>query len=244
MSVYAGFAGMYDGISTMTGRSAPYPPMEERKYPERFTNDIVRDSLNEVEFKLEQAAVKGDCEWVHSLIEQGADKNAELDKDGKTALMIASELGWIDLVKQLVEVEDVDMEPLSKAGLRAIDYAGKEQFRWPNEIEIADYLKSKGSQYTWWGAACAGDIRRLDVYLQNGQDIDEMNPVLYNWSAMDACIASGCGKAAAFLCARGALLQIRNCHIAVIPEMKWSIGRGDSFMYKELQLEAGEVQKW
>eukprot|EP00971_Amphidinium_carterae_P095098 1881632-Amphidinium_carterae.1 len=31
-----------------------------------------------------------------------------------------------------------------KSGLRAIDYAGKEQFRWPNGLPILDYLKSVG----------------------------------------------------------------------------------------------------
>ena len=29
--------------------------------------------------------------------------------------------------------------------------------------------QSQGSQYTWWGAAFAGDIRRLDTFIQNGQ---------------------------------------------------------------------------
>jgi hypothetical protein len=222
-----------------------YPPLEDRKYPERFTNDYFRDCLPELEFKLEQAAVKGDCAWAHSLVEQGADRNAPLDKDGKTTLMIACELGWIDLVKQLVEVEGVDMDgPISKCGFRAIDYAGKEQFRWPNEIEIADYLKCKGSQYTWWGAAFAGDIRRLDTFIQNGQDINELNPVLWNYNAMDCAIHGGCGKAAGFLVARGAILQIRNCHVPVIDEMLWSIGRGDSFVYKELGMEPGEAKRY
>lgn len=219
--------------------------MEDRKYPERFTNDYFRDCLPELEFKLENAVVKGDTDWVHSLIDQGADKNAILDKEGRTALMIACELGWIDVVKQLVAVERVDMDgTISKCGFRAIDYAGKEQFRWPNEIEIADYLKSKGSQYTWWGAAFAGDIRRLDTYIQNGQDVNEINPVWYNYNAMDCAIHGGCSKAASFLCARGALIQIRNCHVSITDEMLWSIGRGDAFMYKEWGLEKGDAVKY
>jgi len=222
-----------------------YPPMEDRRYPERFTNDFVRDCLPELEFKLEQAAVKGDCEWVHSLIGAGADKDAPLDKDGKTVLMLACELGWMDLVKQLVEVEGVDIDgPISRCGFRAVDYAGKEQFRWPNEIEIVDYLKSKGSQYTWWGAAFSGDIRRLDVFIANGQDTNEINPVLWNYNAVDCAIHGGCSKAASFLVARGGIIQIRNCHFAVIDEMLWSIGRGDSFYYKEQGLELGKPAKW
>lgn len=232
-----GFADMYNSLPH-DDAIATYPPMEERKYPDRYTNDYFRDCLPELEYKLETATVKGDCEWVHSLIEQGADKNAPLDKDGKTALMLACELGWIDLVKQLVEVEDVDVDGiLSKAGLRAIDYAGREQFRWPNELEIADYLKSKGSQYTWWGAAFAGDIRRLDVFIANGQDVNEINPVLWNNNACDCAIGGGQGKATSFLVARGGLIQIRNCTQIIVESMMWSIGREDSFFYKAQRLE-------
>lgn len=236
-------SGVYSEIyNSLPKPESDYPPLEDRKYPDRFTNDYFRDCLDELEFKLEQAVVKGDCQWVHSLIEQGADMHAPLDKEGKTALMIACQLGWIDLVKQLVEVEGVDINgPLSKCGFRAIDYAGKEQFRWPNEIEIADYLKSKGGQYTWWGAAFTGDIRRLETYIQNGQDINEINPVLWNFNAMDCAVNGGCGKAASYLVARGALLQIRNCHVPVVDEMLWSIGRGDAFMYKDWGLEKGKT---
>mmetsp|Transcript_10768 Transcript_10768/g.18894 ORF Transcript_10768/g.18894 Transcript_10768/m.18894 type:complete len:244 (-) Transcript_10768:46-777(-) len=240
-------SALYAEAYSQLGKSSDegYPPLEDRPYPERYTGDFFRDSLPDVLFKLEQAAVKGDCEWAHSLIEMGADKNAALDKEGKTALMIACSLGWIDLVKQLVEVEDVDIDgPMSKCGFRAVDYAGKAQFRWPNDIEIADYLLSKGSQYTWWGAAFSGDIRRLETYLQNGQDINEINPVLWNYNAMDCAIHGGCSRATGFLAARGGLVQMRNCHLAVVDEMLWSIGRGDAFMYKEWGLEEGKFFKF
>lgn len=32
------------------------------------------------------------------------------------------------------------------------------------------WLRSLGSNYTWWGACFAGDVLRIDEYLQNGQD--------------------------------------------------------------------------
>merc|ERR1712113_762931 len=110
-------------------------------YPERYTGDIFRDSLPELEFKLEEAAIRGDVAEVHDLIEQGADKNAPLDKDLRTPLMIACDLGWFNLVKWLIEMEGVDMDgPISRCGFRAIDYAGKNQFRWPNEdMEIVGH---------------------------------------------------------------------------------------------------------
>eukprot|EP00421_Protoceratium_reticulatum_P005215 CAMPEP_0168371504 /NCGR_PEP_ID=MMETSP0228-20121227/7807_1 /TAXON_ID=133427 /ORGANISM="Protoceratium reticulatum, Strain CCCM 535 (=CCMP 1889)" /LENGTH=243 /DNA_ID=CAMNT_0008384397 /DNA_START=66 /DNA_END=797 /DNA_ORIENTATION=+ len=223
-----------------------YPPMEERPFPERFTNDALRDSLPQLEFRLEEACTRGDIQEVHDLINEGADKNAPLDKDLRTPLMIACDLGWFSLVKWLVEIEDVDMDgPISRSGLRAIDYAGKAHFCWPNEdMEVADYLKAMGSNYTWWGACFAGDVKRIEEYLQNGQDINEVNPVLWNFNAVDCAIHGGCGKAAQFLVARGALIQVRNCHVPIWDEMLWSIGRGDAYMYKEWGLEEGSFMKF
>ncbi|CAE7264566.1 rlmJ [Symbiodinium necroappetens] len=211
-----------------------YPPLDERPFPERFTDDFFRDRLPELEFRLEEACVKGNIQEVHDLILEGANKNAPLDKELKTPLMIACQLGWFHLVKWLVEFEGVDMDgPISRCGFRAIDYAGKEQFRWPNEeVEIADYLRSMGSNYTWWGACFSGDIERIDEYLQNGQDVNEINPVLWNYNAVDCAMHGGCGKAAQFLVARGGIITVRNCHIPVWDDMLWSIGRGDAFMYK------------
>mmetsp|Transcript_11360 Transcript_11360/g.25813 ORF Transcript_11360/g.25813 Transcript_11360/m.25813 type:complete len:241 (-) Transcript_11360:35-757(-) len=221
-----------------------YPPLQERPFPERFTNDFTRDSLPELEFQLEEAVTQNDIIRVHQLIAKGANKDAALDKDGRTALMIASALGWMNLVQHLVEVECVDMDgPVSRSGLRAIDYAGKEQFRWPNGLPILDYLKSVGSQHTWWGASLSGDIRRLEVYLQNGQDVDEINPVFWNYSALDCAIYAGCGKTAQYLIARGALVGVRNCQVPVTEEMMYELGRESSFYFKEIGVEKGPYQK-
>ena len=41
------------------------------------------------------------------------------------------------------------------------------------------------SQAARWGACFAGDIPRIDEYLQNGQDVNEVNPVLWNYNAID-----------------------------------------------------------
>jgi len=221
--------------------ASPYPPLEERPYPERFTNDIARDSLPPLEFRLEEACVKGDCQEVHDLISQGADRNAALDKNLMTPLMIACKLGHFSLVKWLVEIEGVDVDgPMSRAGLRAIDYAGMEHFRWPNEdVAIADYMKSMGSNYTWWGACYTGDIKRIEEYLQNGQDINEQNPILHNNNAMECAIHGGCAKAAQFIACRGGMLMVRNCHIPIFEEMLSGVGRQDAFMYKEYRLDDG-----
>lgn len=241
----AGSSVWADLFNQLPATPTDYPPLDERKYPERFTDDIFRDALPELEFRLEEACVKGSIQEVHDLILKGADKNAPLDKELKTPLMIACQLGWFHLVKWLVEFEGVDLDgPVSRCGFRAIDYAGKEQFRWPNEeVEIADYLRSLGSNYTWWGACFAGDIPRIDEFLQNGQDINEVNPVLWNYNAVDCAIHGGCGKAAQFLVARGGIITVRNCHIPVWEDMLWSLGRGDAFMYKEMGFEEGTFTK-
>mmetsp|Transcript_67636 Transcript_67636/g.190651 ORF Transcript_67636/g.190651 Transcript_67636/m.190651 type:complete len:244 (+) Transcript_67636:82-813(+) len=242
MATSSQFAELYNSLP---GPAKEYPPLEERPYPERYTGDIFRDSLPELEFRLEEAAVKGDVSEVHDLIEQGADKNAPLDKDLRTPLMIACDLGWFNLVKWLIEMEGVDADgPISRCGFRAIDYAGKNQFKWPNEdVEIVDYLKTKGTDHTWWGACYTGDLARIDEYIQNGQDINEINPVFYNFNAMDCVMQGGQARAAQFLIARGAMIQLRNCHIPIWEEMLWSVGRGDSYMYKEWGLEEGPWQK-
>jgi len=239
-------SGQYAELfNSLPGPTVDYPPLEERPYPERFTNDIFRDSLPELEFRLEEACIRGDCQEVHDLIEQGADKNAPLDKDLRTPLMIACHCGWFNMVKWLVEMEGVDMDgPISRCGWRAIDFAGAQHFKWPNEeMEIVEYLKSMGSNFTWWGACTAGDMKRIDEYLANGQDINELNPVLWNRNGIDCAIHGGAGKAAQFLVARGGLIQLRNCHVPVFDDMLWSVGRGDAFMYKEWGLEEGSFFK-
>jgi len=217
-----------------------YPPIEKRPYPERNTGDFVRDSLQELEFQLEHAVVANDIRRVVHLIKLGANKDAPLDYQQRTALMLAAQAGYMELVMELVEGQNVDINLTSLCGFRAIDYAGKEEHRFPNDNDIVSYLKKCGSNHTWWGAAYAGDIRRIDTYLENGQDINDINPVLRNYNAVDCAIFNGHAKAAQFLIARGGMCQIRNAHMAVKHEMLWSIGREDAFYYKSKNLEDGK----
>merc|ERR1712060_944400 len=148
-------------------------------------------------------------------------------------------MGW------LVEIEGVDMDgPISRWGFRAIDFAGRAGFKWPNDdVEIVDYLKSFGSNHTWWGACISGDIDRIQEYIDNGQDMDEINPVFYNYNAVDFAIHGGQGKACQYLVAKGALIQLRNSHVPVEDWMLYSSGRTDAYMYKELGLQEGQFFK-
>merc|ERR1711879_542166 len=123
-------------------------------------------------------------------------------------------------------------DPLSRAGMRAIDYAGYQGYRFPNEHPICEYLKSKGSQHTWWGAIIAQDFKRVKEYVDNGQDVDEMNPVLWNANAIFLAGEFGTNRIASYLLSKGGTVAVRNCHNVDTHENKWSVGRNDCFFYK------------
>lgn len=218
-----------------------YPAMEDRKYPDRFTNDYFRDSLSPENFELEQACVDGDVWRVRELIEGGCDKNAPLDNNLTTPLMIACTMGNWDLLQLLVEDFDCDLDgPVSRAGMRAIDYAGSMNLRFPNDNPCVDYLKSKGSQHTWWGACQAGDFKRMKEYIDNGQDVNEVNPFLWNSNGVNICQEHGQARCAQWLITKGGLVAVRNCHNVDTLEEKWCIGRGDAFYYKQARCEKPE----
>jgi len=230
---------------TLPNWAFDYPPEKDRKYPERFTHDYFRDSLPQDLFQFEQAAVDGDVGMVRTLLEKGVDKNAPLDNNGMTALMIAAMMGNWDLIQLLVEEHGADLDgPLSKSGFRAIDFAGYNHFRFPNEHPITEYLKSKGSKHTWWGALYAGDFQRVKEYVDHGQDIDEINPVLFNGNAVYHATMAGQARIAQWLVAKGGTIAVRNCHNVDTDEMQWSIGRGDAFYYKAQGCENPSVPNY
>eukprot|EP00747_Dinoflagellata_sp_TGD_P164349 gnl/TRDRNA2_/TRDRNA2_184166_c0_seq1.p1 gnl/TRDRNA2_/TRDRNA2_184166_c0~~gnl/TRDRNA2_/TRDRNA2_184166_c0_seq1.p1 ORF type:complete len:229 (+),score=56.03 gnl/TRDRNA2_/TRDRNA2_184166_c0_seq1:79-765(+) len=217
-----------------------YPTEEEAVPPPGrvLTQDPVRDFLADDLWELEKACVSNDIVKVANLIESGADRNAELDKDLSTPLMIACRQGYAELVGMLVERYEVDMDgPLSRCGFRAIDYAAYHHYRFPNDVMIAEYLKSKGSQYTWWGACYGADADRLREYLDNGQDVNEVNPVLYNYNAVECAVSGGHEKIAQWLMVQGGISAIRNCSEPKCDEDLWDLGRGTAFYYKQQGIE-------
>mmetsp|Transcript_74585 Transcript_74585/g.188556 ORF Transcript_74585/g.188556 Transcript_74585/m.188556 type:complete len:368 (+) Transcript_74585:1322-2425(+) len=215
-----------------------YPALEERKFPERYSGDYYRDSLPQDLWEFENAVVDGDVFTVRRLLEAGVNPNEPLDANHMTALMISCFMGNWDLVQLLVEDFEADLDgPLSRSGLRAIDYAACQGYRFPNEHPITEYMKSKGSQHTWWGAVIACDFPRVKEYVENGQDLDEVNPVLWNGNAIFLAQEFGNQRIAQYLLTKGATVMVRNCHNIDVHEMKWSIGRGDAFFYKAQRVE-------
>lgn len=215
-----------------------YPAAAERKNPERYSGDYFRDTLPQDLWEFENAVVDGDIFTVRSLLEAGLNPNAHLDSNHMTGLMIACMMGNWDMVQMLVEDFDVDLDgPLSRAGLRAIDYAGIQGYRFPNEHPITEYLKAKGSQHTWWGAVASGDFPRVLEFVENGQDIDEINPVMWNGNAVFLAQEFAQARIAQYLVSKGGAVMVRNCHNIDTHEMKWSIGRSDAFFYKAQKLE-------
>jgi len=107
----------------------------------------------------------------------------------------------------------------------------------PNEQPIVEYLKSKGSQHTWWGALAAGDFKRVKEYVDNGQDVNEINPVLHNGNAAYVAQEYAQTRIVQWLVTQGAAIVVRNCANNDTHEMKWSVGRGDAFYYKAQKVE-------
>lgn len=91
-----------------------YPPLEERKFPQRYSGDYFRDTLPPDLYELEQAVVDGDVFTVRKLLQAGVNLNAPLDSNHMTALMISCMMGNWDLIQFLVEDFEADLDgPLS-----------------------------------------------------------------------------------------------------------------------------------
>jgi len=223
---------------TLPAWAFDYPVEEERKYPERFSNDYFRDTLPADLYEFENAVVDGDVYNARKLLEAGVDPNAPLDNNHMTALMISCMMGNWDLIQILVEEFDADLDgPLSRSGFRAVDFAAYEGYRFPNEHPITEYLKSKGSQHSWWGALCASDFKRVKEYVDNGQDLDEVNPCLWNGNGVFVAQEFGNNRIAQYLVSKGATVMVRNNHNIDTHEMKWDIGRNTAFFYKQCKIE-------
>lgn len=216
---------------------------DDGQFPGRpKSGDEFRDSLPTDLYEFESAAVDGDVATLRKLLEAGVDKNAALDNNHMTALMIGCKMGNWDVIKLLVEDFDADVDgPLSRAGFRAIDYAGSENYRFPNEHPICEYMKSKGSQHTWWGACASGDFARVKQFVDNGQDVDEINPVLWNANSVYVAQEYGHARLAQWLLTKGATIRTRNAANVDTHEMKWNLGRADAFYYRAQKCEKPNV---
>lgn len=195
-----------------------------------------------------EACSVSDTDRIKQLWLQGVDMNEpqEDDQDNYTPLMVACRAGAYRAVLILAKVCEVDLDgPETKQGFRAIDIAAKRKYMNPGPVPIVELLKSYGSQHTWWGAAYAGDLKRLKEFIDNGQDVDEVNTEEYNWNAVEMAIEAGLAKVAKWLITKGGTVKIRNAQIPMTRAMMWDVGREGSTYFSDWRNKnSAEVKEW
>jgi ankyrin repeat protein len=85
-----------------------------------------------------RAVAEGDIQLLKTLIDQGADVNAK-NKEGETALMVASLEGRLDVAKLLVE-KGADVNAKDSVGANALHYAAM-----GGSLDVIKYLVMKGA---------------------------------------------------------------------------------------------------
>ncbi|CAJ1330742.1 unnamed protein product [Effrenium voratum] len=184
------------------------------------------DALPDVDQQLENAIVMGDLAWVKDCVKKGANVNCRLDEKGFTPLMLASEGGWANIVRYLVENTDVDLEAVDSGGFNACDIAAlhgylswEERGQNANIADIVNYLKDRGLEYTWRGAIIGGDIDRINEFLENGQDIEERTGYYcegnYQYTAFQMAMKFGRQNVARYLLCLGAVIPRDICETQI-----------------------------
>ncbi|CAE7706369.1 DNA-binding protein RFXANK [Symbiodinium microadriaticum] len=184
------------------------------------------DALPDVDQQLENSIVMGDLAWVKDCIKKGANVNCRLDEKGFTPLMLASEGGWANIVRYLVENTDVEMDAVDSGGFNAADIAAlngylswEERGKNADVADIVNYLKDRGLEYTWRGAVIGGDIDRINEFLENGQDIEERTGYYcegnYQYTAFQMAMKFGRQNVARYLLCLGAVIPRDICETQI-----------------------------
>ncbi len=118
-----------------------------------------------VTIDLLEAAARGDLTGVKNLLDQGADINVK-NKDGITALMLASADGYKDIVELLL-TQGVDVNAVNNNGETALDLS--------SYTEIKKLLRPYDQPITpdvLCYAARVGDIPAIERYIARGVDVN------------------------------------------------------------------------
>jgi ankyrin repeat protein len=208
---------------------APYAERARDKYDAlnsrpRFPGNRFLDALPEIHQQLESAIAMGDVLWVKDCVRKGADVNCRLDQKGSTPLMMATEAGWVHIIRFLVENTQVDLELTDSGGYNAADLAAmhgyvsaEEKGRNADVADIVNYLKEHGLEYTWRGAIIGGDIDRINEFLENGQDIEDRTGYPcegdYQMTGFQTAIKFGRYSVARYLLVLGAVIPRDVCQM-------------------------------
>eukprot|EP00747_Dinoflagellata_sp_TGD_P089584 gnl/TRDRNA2_/TRDRNA2_164376_c0_seq5.p2 gnl/TRDRNA2_/TRDRNA2_164376_c0~~gnl/TRDRNA2_/TRDRNA2_164376_c0_seq5.p2 ORF type:complete len:222 (+),score=66.68 gnl/TRDRNA2_/TRDRNA2_164376_c0_seq5:63-728(+) len=156
----------------------------------------------------------GSFDWAKECVKKGVDVNARLDTYGGNALFLAIEQCNMPMIEWLVEEVKIDLSTVDYGGYNALDYAAACKYNVEErppvgyEQSVAAYLKSQGLEYTWFGAALAGDVDKLLEFLDNGQDINERGGH-FNRNACQEAIDNGHFWIARLLMTKGAAVGIQ-----------------------------------
>ncbi|WP_167496567.1 ankyrin repeat domain-containing protein [Desulfopila sp. IMCC35006] len=118
-----------------------------------------------VTIDLLEAAARGDLTGVKNLLDQGADVNVK-NKDGITALMLASADGYKDIVELLL-TQGADVNGLNNNGETALDLTSYTEIK----VLLRKYDQSATPDFLCY-AARVGDIHAVETYLARGVDIN------------------------------------------------------------------------
>ena len=190
----------------LTAKSGHSSQFEARKIIDRYSDDTETSELlvekgaknlnpeyaqTEISVALSNAVSSGNLKIMKLLIANGADVNA-VDKDGKTALMMASEFGYIEVAESLIE-GGADVNAVKESGSTALIHASHNGHTEIGKLLIANgadvnAVKESGST-ALIHASYNGHTEIGKLLIANGADVNTLNKD--GWTALMAASRKG-----------------------------------------------------
>ena len=161
-----------------------------------------------VDFPLHFAANFGDETGVVEVLAEGVDVNATEAKRDSTAVMFASERGFLPIVKLLTE-KGADLSHANKLGYTALHAATRGR-----HLEVVKYLLANGAaanikdgrgRTPFFTAAESGSLELVRLLKEHGADLEEKDIKL--WTPLYAAVNSGSVEITKYLIEQGARVK-------------------------------------